>query len=324
VFILVFQAMLVFGSLILGWLLRFDFSLPYRHVLFTSGLLLVAVRLLTLRFFKLNHGWWHFASVNDAINILKAVTVGTVFFLILNRYLLGAVAFPRSVYVLEAVLTGCLLGGARLSSRVLVESVRHDSSSRSKRVVLVGAGFAAEMVIREITRTGSGYLVVGCVDDDRTKMGVHIQGVPVVGTIEELGTVVSMNSVDEILIAIPSASGREMRRITEACHTTKLPFKTVPTLSDILRSGAKVGQFREVCLGANRSGSRPRSIAGQKHRRHRRSWIHRFGTLQTALGLRSEHSGLRRSKRDRDILLAAGATAEGPGCETHLLRCGRG
>jgi FlaA1/EpsC-like NDP-sugar epimerase len=248
VFIHVFQAMLVFGSLILGWLLRFDFSLPYRHVLFTSGLLLVAVRLLTLRFFKLNHGWWHFASVNDAINILKAVTVGTVFFLILNRYLLGAVAFPRSVYVLEAVLTGCLLGGARLSSRVLVESVRHDSSSRSKRVVLVGAGFAAEMVIREITRTGSGYLVVGCVDDDRTKMGVHIQGVPVVGTIEELGTVVSMNSVDEILIAIPSASGREMRRITEACHTTKLPFKTVPTLSDILRSGAKVGQFREVCL----------------------------------------------------------------------------
>jgi FlaA1/EpsC-like NDP-sugar epimerase len=104
------------------------------------------------------------------------------------------------------------------------------------------------MVIRELTRTGSGYQVVGCVDDDKTKMGVHIQGVPVLGTIEELHSVVSMNSADEILIAIPSASGRQMSRITEACHTTNLPFKTVPTLGDILRSGAKVGQFREVCL----------------------------------------------------------------------------
>ncbi len=247
-FIYVFQAILVFTSLILGWLLRFDFSLPYRRVLLTSGLLLVAVRLITLRFFKLNHGWWHFASVSDALNILKAVTVGSFCFLVLNTYVLGAVAFPRSVYVLEAVLTGCLLAGARLSSRALVESIRHDSASRSKRVMLVGAGFASEMVIRELARPKSGYLAVGCVDDDRTKIGIHIQGVPVLGTIDEIATLVQMNSVDEILIAIPSASGKQMRRITEACQKTNLTFKTVPTLSDIIRGDANVSQFREVRL----------------------------------------------------------------------------
>src|SRR5882762_10032859 len=98
VFIYVFQAMLVFSSLMLGWLLRFDFSLPYRRVLLTSGLLLIVIRLITLRLFNLNHGWWHFASVSDAINILKAVAVGTVTFFAVNRYLFGAVAFPRSVY----------------------------------------------------------------------------------------------------------------------------------------------------------------------------------------------------------------------------------
>src|SRR5712664_4571471 len=97
VFIYVFQAMLVFSSLVLGWLLRFDFSLPYRRVLLTSGLLLVVFRLITLRLFNLNHGWWHFASVNDALNILKAVAVGSICFFALNRYLLGAAAFPRSV-----------------------------------------------------------------------------------------------------------------------------------------------------------------------------------------------------------------------------------
>jgi FlaA1/EpsC-like NDP-sugar epimerase len=248
VFIYVFQAILVFSSLILGWLLRFDFSLPYRRILLMSGLLLVAVRLISLRFFKLNHGWWHFASVSDALNILKAVIVGSFFFLVLNRYLLGAVAFPRSVYVLEAVLTGCFLAGARLSSRVLVESIRRDSASRSKRVMLVGAGFAAEMVIRELARPENGYLTVGCVDDDRTKIGIHIQGVPVLGTIAEIETLVQVYSVDEILIAIPSASGKQMRRITEVCQKTNLTFKTVPTLSDIIRGEANVSQFREVRL----------------------------------------------------------------------------
>jgi FlaA1/EpsC-like NDP-sugar epimerase len=247
VFIYIFQAILVFTSLIMGWLLRFDFSLPYRRILLTSGLLLVATRLITLRFFRLNHGWWHFASVSDALNILKAVTSGSLGFFMINRYLLGLTAFPRSIYFLEAILTAALLAGSRLASRVLVESVRRDSS-RSKRVMLAGAGFAAEMVIRELTRSGSGYLVIGCVDDDRTKVGIHIHGVPVLGTIAEIETLVQINPVDEILIAIPSASGKQMRRITEACQKTNLTFKTVPTLSDIIRGAATVSQFREVRL----------------------------------------------------------------------------
>ena len=247
VFISVVQAMLVTVSLVMTWLLRFDFSLPYRRILLTSCLLLVGVRLTTLRLFNLNHGWWHFASVSDATNILKAVTAGSVAFFAVNRYLFGAVAFPRSVYFLEAVLTACFLAGARLGSRVLVESVRRDSS-RSKRVMVVGAGFAAQMVIRELARPNSGYAAVGCVDDDRSKIGVHIQGVPVLGTIEELEILVEDNPAEEILIAIPSASGSQMRRITDACQKAKLPFKTVPTLSDIIRGEASINQFREVRL----------------------------------------------------------------------------
>jgi FlaA1/EpsC-like NDP-sugar epimerase len=247
VFIYVFQTVLVFSSLVLGWLLRFDFSVPYRRVLLTSGLLLIVIRLITLRWFNLNHGWWHFASVSDALNILRAVAAGSVVFFVVNRYLFGAVAFPRSVYVLESVLTACFLAGARLGSRVLVESVRRDSS-RSKRVMVVGAGFAAQMVIRELARPNSGYAAVGCVDDDQSKIGIHIQGVPVLGTIEELENLAEDSPAQEILIAIPSATGKQMKRITEECQKTKLPFKTVPTLSDIIRGEASVNQFREVRL----------------------------------------------------------------------------
>src|ERR1700675_1889517 len=93
VVIYIFQATLVTCALVLGWLLRFDFSLPYRRVLLTSGLLLVVIRLITLRLFNLNHGWWHFASVSDAINILKAVTVGSFVFFAVNNYLFAGLAF---------------------------------------------------------------------------------------------------------------------------------------------------------------------------------------------------------------------------------------
>lgn len=231
----------------MSWLLRFDYSLPNRRILLTSGLLLVSVRLITLRIFNLNHGWWHFASVSDALSILKAVIVGSAIFFALNQYLLGAVAFPRAVYVIEAVLTACFLAGARLASRVLVESVRRDSS-HSKRVILVGAGFAAQMVIRELARPNSGYVAVCCVDDDRSKIGVYIQGVPVLGAIEELESLVEENPAEEILIAIPSASGKQMQRIADSCQKAKLPFKTVPTLSNIIRGESTINQFREVSL----------------------------------------------------------------------------
>jgi len=246
-FIVLFQAAVVSSALVLAWLLRFDFSLPYRRTLLLSGAALVVVRLLALRLFALNRGWWHFTSVSDAMNILKAVATGSLAFYVVNRFAIAGPGFPRSIYVLEAILTACLLGGARLASRILVESVRQDSAS-ARRVLLVGAGFAAQMVIRELARPKSGYVTVGCVDDDPTKLGIHINGVPVLGTIDQLEEVRESQSVDEILIAIPSATGKQMQRITEACQRTGLPFKTVPTLSDIIRGEAKVSQFREVSL----------------------------------------------------------------------------
>lgn len=246
-FIVLFQAAVVFSSLLFAWLLRFDFSLPYRRTLLVSSVVLVAVRLLALRLFHLNRGWWHFASVSDALNIVKAVATGSLAFYLLIHYVLGGLGFPRSIYILEAILTAGLLAGARLASRILVESVRRDSSS-ARRVLLVGAGFAAEMVIRELARPKSGYLAIGCADDDPSKLGIHIHGVPVLGTVDQLEAILESHSVDEILIAIPSATGKQMQRITEICQRTELPFKTVPTLSDIIRGEATVSQFREVSL----------------------------------------------------------------------------
>jgi len=180
-FVAIFQAALISASLVLAWLLRFDFSLPYRRLLFLAALTLIPIRLAAVARFRLLHGWWRYTSVSDAVDIAKAVTLGSAAFYMTMRFVLGAVGLPRAIYILEALLTAGLLGGVRLLSRILVESARQDFTL-SKKVVLIGGGFAAQMILREIERPGSGYRAVACVDDDLTKIGMNIQGVPVLGT----------------------------------------------------------------------------------------------------------------------------------------------
>jgi FlaA1/EpsC-like NDP-sugar epimerase len=243
-FIALFQTTLVLGALVLAWLLRFDFSLPYRNLLVGAAPILILIRLGVLRLFNLHRGWWHFSGVNEAVTILKAVSAGTVVFWLLMT-VLRVTSFPRSIYILEAVLTAGFFAGGRLLSRVLAESIRTGAPA-SRRVILIGAGFAAQMVIREIERAGSDYEILGCIDDDPSKLGIRIQGTAVIGSVDELPSLLSRFPADEILIAIPSATGEQMQRFIAICQEAQLPFRTVPALRDILNGTTTIGQIREV------------------------------------------------------------------------------
>ena len=245
-FITLFEAALVFCSLLLAWLLRFDFSLPYRGLLFRTLPFLILIRLAALRLFNLHRGWWHFSGIAEVLDILKAVGLGTlVFYLLMGG--LGIAAFPRSVYVIEGVLTAGLFAGGRLMSRLCAECMRSNVRG-SKKIILIGAGFAAQMVIREIAHVRNGYSVVGCVDDDPKKLGLNVQGVPVLGSVGRLARVLARNPADEVLIAVPSATGEQMQRITRICQETGIPFRTVPSLHEIIDGNVSIRQFREVRL----------------------------------------------------------------------------
>jgi FlaA1/EpsC-like NDP-sugar epimerase len=246
-FIGVFQACLIICSLVLAWLLRFDFSLPYRTILLSSIPVLVVVRVATIAYFGLLRGWWKYAGTRDGIDILKAVGTGSILFLAIMRFALRATAFPRAIYVLEALLTAGLLVGVRLLSRVVAESVRENISS-CKKVILIGAGSAAHVILRELRRPGSSYVAVGCVDDDRSKLGIRINNVRVLGTVDQLSEVLSTEPADEALIAVPSATGVQMRRFVEICNRAKISFRTVPALKDIIAGQVVVSQLREVSL----------------------------------------------------------------------------
>jgi FlaA1/EpsC-like NDP-sugar epimerase len=243
-FITLFQAVIVFGALVFAWLLRFDFTLPYRNLLLASAPILIVIRLIALRIFNLNRGWWHFSGVTEALDILKAVGLGTLGFW-LFMFTLGITSFPRSIYFLEGILTAGLLACSRLVSHVLAHSMR-DNVRTSKRVILIGAGFAAQMIIREIERPGSSYEVLGCLDDDGTKLGIRIHGVPVLGRVDQLPEILVRYPADEVLIAVPSATGDQMRRFVDCCQRAKIPSRTVPTLRDIINGTVSIQQVRDV------------------------------------------------------------------------------
>jgi len=245
-FIGVFQAWLIICSLVLAWLLRFDFTLPHRPILLAAIPVLVLVRIAAMAYFGLLHGCWKYVGLGDGIDILKAVAAGSALFWVIMRLALGA-GFPPTLYILEAMLTAGLLVGVRLFSRWLGESVREQIPS-CKRALLIGAGHAAQTILREMHQPGCGYIAVGCLDDDPAKLGIRIHKVRVLGAVDKLPDVLASERVDEVLIAVPSASGAEMRRFVEICTRANTSFRTVPALKDIIAGEVIVNQIREVTL----------------------------------------------------------------------------
>src|ERR1051326_7809515 len=244
-FVGAFQAMLIFVSLILAWFLKFDFTLPHRRVLFATACLLVLIRMIMIARFGLLHGWWRYTGLSDALDVAKCVVSGSVVFLVVIRYATTISTFPRTVYVLEPLLTAGLLIGVRVLSRVLAGTLRQGPAA-SKKGVFIWAGGGAQTVIREIVRPGSEYAPIGYVDDDRSKLGLKIEDIPVLGTVDQLPELVRTYPVDEVLIAVPSASSKQMQRFVELCERASVKFRTVPALRDVIAQRVSISDFRDV------------------------------------------------------------------------------
>src|SRR5438105_6254709 len=143
------QTLLILASLVAAWLLRFEFSLPHFSLLMQAAPLLLAFRLLAMRRYNLFHGYWRYTSIRDAADIAKAVAVGSSAFFVAVRFVLGVTGFPLSIYFLEALLTVTALGGVRVLTRMIMKTIERPRSDNRTRVLIVGAGSAAEMLIRE-------------------------------------------------------------------------------------------------------------------------------------------------------------------------------
>jgi FlaA1/EpsC-like NDP-sugar epimerase len=196
-------------------------------------------------YFGLYRGVWRFASIPDLVRIFKAVIAGllvaaTVAFLV-NR-LQGV---PRSVFILDGILLLLLLGGPRFAYRWFKD--RHLYTNDGKRALIVGAGMAGETLMREMLRDASSlYRPVALVDDDPKKMGKDIHGLPVVGKCDDIAVAVVQYEIDLIVIAMPTATTREIRRVVEICEKTGCPFRTLPRLQDIVSGRISMRDLRDV------------------------------------------------------------------------------
>ncbi len=245
--VVLFQLVLLSLSAAAAWLLRFEFTFPRRAEFFLALPLLLLMRLFFLAYFRLLHGYWRYTGVNDALDVIKAASAGSLAFVVAERLVWGRKSFPVSVCCIEAVLTIGVLIGVRVASRLLVQAAQARVVRReSKTVVVIGAGCAAAMLLQELPR--SGYTALALIDDDPAKAGLKLQGIPVRGSLADLAKVAERERPDEIMIAIPSATGEQMRRIADYCAETRLSFRTIPGLGDLIDGRAAVEQLREVNL----------------------------------------------------------------------------
>jgi FlaA1/EpsC-like NDP-sugar epimerase len=202
----VLQVGIIAASLYAAWALRFDFKLPHHELILQALPILVLARLIAFARFNLFHGYWRYTGMNDAVDVAKAVAASSAGFFVVERYVVGNIHFPLSVYLIEAVLALLLLGGVRVVSRTMVESVVRAAQKHAKRVVVVGAGFAGQLLVRELMLADSGFCPVCYVDDDPKKKGGKIHGLPIVGTVDQLREVAQQFGASEVLIAIPTPS----------------------------------------------------------------------------------------------------------------------
>ncbi|MCU0937252.1 MAG: polysaccharide biosynthesis protein [Gammaproteobacteria bacterium] len=195
----------------------------------------------------LYRGVWRFASLPDLLRILKATALGTLLVLTAVLLLTRMEHVPRSVFVVYAILLPLLLGGPRLAYRWSKDHRLYAGSG--KRALIVGAGRAGDLLVRDLLRDARwGYEPVGFVDDEARRLGREVHGVRVLGTTVELPGLVQQYGIETILIAIPSAGRRAMQRIVSACEATGVPFRTLPGLLDEPSGRLSAGDLREVSI----------------------------------------------------------------------------
>jgi FlaA1/EpsC-like NDP-sugar epimerase len=242
------------AALYLAFGLRFDFHVPriYRDMQPVWFPALLALRVFFFYRCGLFRGLWRYTGARDLVAILTATTLSSAAFGAL--LVLGFGTFTRSVPVIEWLLAVTLVGGMRFFVRWLFrfsteQAHAPDGGARRHRVVVIGAGDAGETLLREmLLRHVHRYEPVGFLDDDPRKLGENIHGVRVLGHVGLLPEVVRAREVDEVLIAIPSATGAEMRRIVDLCKAAGVHPKTIPDLDQLIDGRVSFNQVRDVAI----------------------------------------------------------------------------
>ena len=247
-------------SLALAYLMRFEFSLTPGTIDQIIYLLPIVIPLKVLVFFLMGvyRGMFRYVSLSDILLVFRAIVVSSlvIIFIILTFYRFQG--FSRSVFIMDAGLTFLLISSFRAAIRIFFQQYEKGKINghmplnfiRSKDdipIIIIGAGDTGERILREIKDNPRlKYYVAGYVDDDSRKKKRSIHGIPILGKIDDLPALANKHRVKELLIAIPSATGDQMRRIVRICKETEIPYKTLPNMSELIDGKVSIKTLRDV------------------------------------------------------------------------------
>jgi FlaA1/EpsC-like NDP-sugar epimerase len=239
-----FDLILISVSYYAAFAIRFETIVPsdWSAVILQTLIVVIPIQFASFWYFGLYRSAKRLATVDEALSIAKAVGLSMVIF-IPAVYAYGFSPYPKSVFILYPLILSALTGGSRFCLRVWTEI--RSVQNGSKRVLIVGAGTAGEAIVREMIRNNN-YRPVGLVDDDRQKAGSTFHGIKVLGPCDQIKKFARERTAEEIIIAIPSATGQQMRRIVDLCKGASIPYRTLPSMGQIIDNQVSVGTLREV------------------------------------------------------------------------------
>lgn len=247
-FAMVMDAAMINVSMYLAMYLRFDvphipavYLTPYQHI----AIVFTVASILLFWTMRIYHRLWQYAGSRDA-QVLIAAVLGSALLLGAGLFLAGASHYPRGVYLLYALFSMALVGGWRFLLRSYYDFTWIPRSLNAPRILIVGAGKAGQLVAQELSRHPEVGIAVGFLDDDTLKRGMQIGALRVLGTSQQLRPVVRDERVDQVLFAIPSASGRVLRPMVDQCRQLDVKVRTLPAINQMIGGQVLVSQIRDV------------------------------------------------------------------------------
>ena len=248
---LLIQSILPALSIYIALLLRLDLDASRIDI---SALtiwipVLIVLRLVSLVYFKAHTGLWRYVSMPDLIGMAKASSISSIVFGIIGFFFIEPSEIPRSVFFIEWGVYIFLTGGLRVAVRVTRERIKDAGSEQvpKRKVVVIGAGDAGAAFCAQIISTPEFRLEpVAVLDDDPSKIGQSLIGVPVTGNIDDLKSVVEKHKADLVVMAIPAATTEQRARIIERCRQSKVEFRILPGTDELLEGNVSISKLRRV------------------------------------------------------------------------------
>jgi len=237
-FEIIVDVLLITASYTLSYFLRYEFELNTNiwNVYSISIPVVLLIQITTMSLFGIYRNIWRYVGIPNLLKIIKSVTVSFIIISIYFALFINSNDYSRTLLIINMVLTTLLLSGSRLFYRLAMEFFTEQSDKTlSRNILIIGSSHGANEILRFImANVNLNYNIIGFIDDDRRNKDLSIQGIPILGTLDELSKIVKAKNIDEAIISLHDASKDKMKKIINTCKNANVPFKKVKwTIKDV-------------------------------------------------------------------------------------------